>query len=238
MSRRMRKAAIIVSFLPLAGYVLYAILVFTQVLQVCDVYLTIQAFGILWCFFAIIFAFTALWYNRTGSILMILAGVLFFVSVLLTNHYPGRHLPLSGIYTIGGILHFINAFFLEKREPQQIKEKVGTRRKLIYIACFVAFGVGLGFWSAWHDGLYDTPLLLNPPGYWIGVAFHGMWGRFVSDTIPWLLDIPRVFVLSSTLFWGIVGTLFSLFLKPKLIALIMGAYLVIFGGMTAWYYWG
>jgi Flp pilus assembly protein TadB len=115
LSRRMRKAAIIITFLPLAGYVIYAILVFSQVLQIFDVYLTIQTFGMVWCFFAIIFAFIALRYHRIGSILIIVAGVLFFVSVLLTNHYPGRHLPLSGIYTIGGILHFINAFFLERR---------------------------------------------------------------------------------------------------------------------------
>jgi hypothetical protein len=115
-SSRLRKAAIIVTFLPLAGYVIYAILVFTEALRAFDIYLTIQTFGMAWCFFAIIFAFIALRYHRTGSILIIFAGVLFFVSVLLTNHYPGRHLPLSGIYTIGGILHFINAFFLERRE--------------------------------------------------------------------------------------------------------------------------
>jgi hypothetical protein len=114
-SSRLGKVAVIVTFLPLAGYVIYTILVFSRVLQILDVYLTIQTFGMVWCFFAIIFAFIALRFHKTGSILIIFAGVLFFVSVLLTNHYPGRHLPLSGIYTIGGILHFINAFFLEKR---------------------------------------------------------------------------------------------------------------------------
>jgi hypothetical protein len=115
LSKRLRKAAIIVTFLPLAGYVIYAILVFSGVLEKFDIYLTIQTFGMAWCFFAIIFAFIALWFHKIGSILIIFAGVLFFVSVLLTNHYPGRHLPLSGVYTIGGILHFINAFFLERR---------------------------------------------------------------------------------------------------------------------------
>jgi len=122
LSRRMRKAAIIVTFLPLAGYLIYAILVFTQLLTTFDIYLTIQTFGMVWCFFAIIFAFIALRYHKTGSILIIFAGVLFFVSVLLSNHYPGRHLPLSGIYTVGGILHFINAFFL-KAKPCRETEK-------------------------------------------------------------------------------------------------------------------
>jgi hypothetical protein len=111
----MRKAAIIVTFLPLAGYVIYAILVFSGILERFDIYLTIQTFGMLWCFIAIVYAFIALWFEKIGSILIILAGVVFFVSVLLTNHYPGRHLPLSGVYTVGGILHFINAFFLERR---------------------------------------------------------------------------------------------------------------------------
>jgi len=112
---RLRKAAIIITFLPLAAYVIYAIIVFSRVLNPFDVYLTIQTFGMAWCFFAIIFAFIALRFHKTGSILIIFAGVLFFVSVVLTNHYPGRHLPLSGVYTVGGILHFINAFFLERR---------------------------------------------------------------------------------------------------------------------------
>jgi hypothetical protein len=115
LSKRLRKAAIIITFLPLAGYVIYAILVFSGVLEKFDIYLTIQTFGMVWCFFAIIFAFVALRFHKTGSILIIFAGVLFLVSVWLTNHYPGRHLPLSGIYTVGGILHFINAFFLERR---------------------------------------------------------------------------------------------------------------------------
>jgi hypothetical protein len=114
-SGRLRKAAIIVTFLPLAAYVIYAILAFTDALSIFDVYLTIQTFGMVWCFFAIIFAFIALRFHKTGSILIIFAGVLFFVSVLLTNHYPGRHLPLSGVYTVGGILHFINAFFLKAK---------------------------------------------------------------------------------------------------------------------------
>lgn len=112
---KLRKAAIIITFLPLIAYAIYAILVFTQVLQIFDVYLTVQTWGMAWCFFAIIFAFIALRYPRPGSVLIIFTGVLFFTSVLLSNHYPERHLPLSGVYTIGGILYFINVFLLKKR---------------------------------------------------------------------------------------------------------------------------
>lgn len=39
-----------------------------------------------------------------------------------------------------------------------------TTKKIIYIACFVAFGLGVGFLTAWHDARYDTPLFLNLPG--------------------------------------------------------------------------
>ncbi len=111
------------------------------------------------------------------------------------------------------------------------------KKKLIYIACFVAFGLGVGFWSVWHTR-YDTQLFLNLPGEMIGVAFHGLWVRFISDTIPWILDIPQVHVFASVLFWGVVGTLLSVFLKPKIIAWIGGVYLVIFGGMTVLFYLG
>lgn len=111
------------------------------------------------------------------------------------------------------------------------------KRKLIYIACFVAFGLGVGFWSVWHTR-YDTQLFLNLPGEMIGDAFYGMWTRFISNPPPWILDLHQVYVFASALFWGVVGTLLSLFLKPKIIAWIMGAYLVIFGGLTAYYYWG
>jgi len=102
LSKRLRKAAIIVTFLPLVGFVIY------QALRPAPI------FGIVWCFFAVIFAVIALRYHKTGSILMIFAGALFFLSTLLTNHYIEFYLPVSGVYTVGGILHFINAFFLER----------------------------------------------------------------------------------------------------------------------------
>jgi hypothetical protein len=110
------------------------------------------------------------------------------------------------------------------------------KRKIIYIACFVAFGLALGFFIIWHNARCDTPLYLNLPGYSIGELFWNLWVRFISDATPWIMSPPQVYVFASVLFWGIVGTLLVLFLKPKIIAWIMGAYLVIFGGLTIWYY--
>ena len=99
----MKKAAIIITFLPLIAFIIY---------QVCR---PAPIFGVIWCFFAIIFAFIALRYHRVGSILVIFLGAFFFFSVWATNHYIEIYLPVSGVYTIGGILHFINAFFIKKR---------------------------------------------------------------------------------------------------------------------------
>ena len=108
-------------------------------------------------------------------------------------------------------------------------ETLVVKRKLIYIACFVAFGLGLGFWSAWQCR-YDTPLFLNLPVDTLG-------GLLAGEAIDlWVLKLPQVLVFTSVLFWGVVGTLLSVLLKPKIIAWIMGAYLVIFGGLTIWYY--
>jgi hypothetical protein len=224
-SGRLNRAAIIATFLSSVAFSVYSILVIIGVLSILSGRISGSTFGIEWSFFALAFAFAALWYHKVGSILIILAGAFFlFFTAWTTNHYPQVYLSVAGVYTAGGILHFINAFFLERWEPSARREekpvgrKVVTKKQVIYIACFVAFGLGLGFWSAWH-ARYDTPLFLNLPGYWIGGFFAGP-------------------VLASVLFWGVVGALLALFAKPKLIACIMSSYLVIFGGLTIWYYWG
>jgi len=103
-----------------------------------------------------------------------------------------------------------------------------TTKQIIYIACFVAFGIGLGFFAAWHNSRYDTPLYLNLPASYLSIVIESVGIRGLSLT--------QLNVLASVIFWGVVGTLLTLFLKPKIIAWIMGAYLVIFGGLTIWYY--
>lgn len=114
------------------------------------------------------------------------------------------------------------------------------KRKLIYISCFVLFGIGAGFVSVWYYNNTDTIFFFNIPGTLIGDGIYyrsiEMFGNPFSDqahyTIPWLLRIPQVYVLASTLFWGLLGTIFSLFLKPLLMMWICAVYLVLLGILT------
>ncbi len=104
------------------------------------------------------------------------------------------------------------------------------------LVCFLLFGIIIGFVTIWHDQRYDTAFFLNLPGYLLGVAFHGSWTRFISEAKPWIMRVPQVYVLSSLLFWGLIGILLSIFVKPKIVAWIVSIYLVILGGFTIAFY--
>ncbi len=109
--------------------------------------------------------------------------------------------------------------------------------KKAIITTFIISGTVVGFISIWFRQNTDTVFLLNVPGTWLGDAIYSLSIRFIGDsyssqahsTIPWLLRVPQVYVPASILFWGIVGTLFTMLIKPKMIALIMGLYLIVFG---------
>ena len=112
-----------------------------------------------------------------------------------------------------------------------------TMKKVI-ITGFIIFGILVGFIAVWFRQNTDTVFLLNIPGTLLGEAFYNFSIMFFGDpvspqahyTIPWLLRIPHVYVLASIFFWAILGTLFAVFLKPKkMIALITGLYLIMFG---------
>ncbi len=109
--------------------------------------------------------------------------------------------------------------------------------KRIVLIGFVLYGIAVGFISVWFRQNTDSVFLLNIPGTLLGDAVYGLSIRFLGDphssqahfTTPWLFRIPQVYVPASILFWGLLGTLFTVFLKPKIVGLIMGIYLVIFG---------
>jgi hypothetical protein len=113
-------------------------------------------------------------------------------------------------------------------------------KQTIIILCFLVFGIIMGICTGWHNQRgYDTPFLLNIPGYMIGDVFQGLWARFIGGTLataPWILGRPQVFILASILFWGLLGTLLAIFVKFKILAWIVSIYLVIFGGLTIWYF--
>ena len=109
--------------------------------------------------------------------------------------------------------------------------------KKVIITGFIIFGTAVGFISVWFHQHTDMLFLLNIPGTLLGDAVYGLSIRFFGDpnssqahyTIPWLCRIPQVYVPASVLFWGLLGTLFSVFLKLRIIAWIIGIYLVVFG---------
>ena len=111
--------------------------------------------------------------------------------------------------------------------------------KKITITGFIIYGIAVGFISVWFRQHTDTLFLLNVPGTLLGDAVYGLSIRFFGDphssqahyTIPWLFRIPQVYVPTSVFFWGLLGTIFAVFLKPRIIAWIMGIFVVIFGSL-------
>ena len=109
--------------------------------------------------------------------------------------------------------------------------------KTVTITGLIIYGAVVGLIAVWFSQCTDTVFLLNIPGTLLSFAVYDLSIRFFGEphssqahyTIPWLLRIPQVYVPTSMLFWGILGTLFAMFLKPRGIALTMGAYLIVFG---------
>ncbi|MFC1873685.1 hypothetical protein ACFLYX_00095 [Chloroflexota bacterium] len=110
--------------------------------------------------------------------------------------------------------------------------------KKFIITGFIIYGAALGFVAVWFHQHTDTFFLFNIPGTLLGDTVYGLSIRLLGNphssqahyTIPWLLRIPQVYVPTSVFFWGLLGTLFMVFLKPRVVAWIMGIYLIVFGG--------
>ena len=110
-------------------------------------------------------------------------------------------------------------------------------KKTIVAGSFAILGVALGFGTVWFNENTDAVFLLNIPGTLLGDAAYSLSIRFFGDpissqahyTVPWLFRIPQIYVPASVLFWGIIGSLFAVFLKRKAIAFIMGLYFLVFG---------
>ena len=109
------------------------------------------------------------------------------------------------------------------------------KRKLIYIACFLLFGIGVGFVSVWFDNNTDTIFFLNIPGTIIGDGIYSGAIRLFGDpgssqahnTIAWIYRTPQVYVLGSGIFWGILGVIFAFFAKPRVVLWVIGIYVLI-----------
>jgi len=87
----------------------------------------------------------------------------------------------------------------------------------IFIFCgFILFGLVLGYLSIWFDRQYDQWFPLNIPG-------------------NFLYEFMGNHIMASVVAWMALGLAITLVFKPKIIAWIMGIYLVIFGGL--WLAW-
>jgi len=112
-------------------------------------------------------------------------------------------------------------------------------KKAIIMIGFIIYGIAVGFIAVWFRQNTDMVFLLNIPGTLLGDAVYGLSIRFFGDphssqahyTIPWLFRIPQVYVPISVLFWGLLGTIFTVLLKPRMIAWITGIYIVVFGSL-------
>ena len=118
------------------------------------------------------------------------------------------------------------------------------KRKLIYITCFLLFGIGVGFVSVWFDNNTDTIFFLNIPGTIIGDGIYSGAIRLLGDpyssqahyTIPWIFRTPQVYVLASGIFWGLLGAIFAFFVKLRAVLWIIGIYILILVILTVIYY--
>jgi hypothetical protein len=119
---------------------------------------------------------------------------------------------------------------LESVHLIQFKEHM---KKLIYIICFLAFGIGIGFLTVWYDRHYDIFLYINMPGQMLGLVVENFWVQFDST----INRPPQAYIVVSALFWGLLGTVLAYLFKPKVIAWIAGIYLLIFGGFTLLVSW-
>ena len=80
------------------------------------------------------------------------------------------------------------------------------------LAGFMVAGAVGGLVAAWVWPA-DLAVLLDLPGVLLGDLVYNGSIRFFGDpsssqahfSIPWLLRVPQVYVLVSTLFWGFVG---------------------------------
>jgi len=98
---RLRRSAIVVSFLSPLCYALIFLLVFVIRLPAG------LGAGLFYTPWAILIAVIAILRPSIGGPLLVFAGGLLFSASLMTDHYPEYYLPVSGFSIIGGILHLI-----------------------------------------------------------------------------------------------------------------------------------
>lgn len=89
-------------------------------------------------------------------------------------------------------------------------------RILIIVVCYGIFATSLSIWQWPNEGL---GFILNLPGNLLGEIIYKNSIGYIGDpispqahyTIPWILRIPQVFILTSMVFWTGMGILMQVF---------------------------
>lgn len=95
--------------------------------------------------------------------------------------------------------------------------KLGISVKLVVVLSLLIFAIAVGFASigTWTK---DISVLLNLPAVIVGDIVY-QWSILVFGdassfqahyTIPWILRVPQVYMLTSIVLWGVVGFLVQL----------------------------
>ena len=82
---------------------------------------------------------------------------------------------------------------------------------------FLVFGIAVGFLTAWAWPA-DSSFYFNVFGALLGDQIYNMSIQYFGDivspqahyTIPWILRIPQVYVITSIVLYGLVGLLLQL----------------------------
>jgi hypothetical protein len=98
-----------------------------------------------------------------------------------------------------------------------VVRKLGITRRWAFSLAFMIFAVCLGIWTA-KISHQDSSVIFNFPGVLFGEAIYRWSIQLLGDphsfqahyTIPWLLRVPQVFVLTSILLWGLLGLVVQL----------------------------
>lgn len=83
---------------------------------------------------------------------------------------------------------------------------------------FLIYGCLVGFLSCWWRMVSDAIFIFNLPGIMLGDELYNLAISYFGNpnssqahyTIPWGWRIPQIYVLTSLIFWGIVGWLSQL----------------------------
>jgi hypothetical protein len=77
------------------------------------------------------------------------------------------------------------------------------RRGAIFLG-FVTFGLATGLLTAWIWPL-DSSVYLSVYAAWLGDAVYGLAAQRLGD--PWILRVPQIYVVVSTILYGALGLL-------------------------------